>query len=496
MIPISLHHRFSRRLFSVAIAVILSGFLAFPIYQATQTGGVLFYINGIDESSYLSYPFSSYAISAFSGGRVSSFLVLALHQLGLSGGYCNVLFDTFSTITILLGLVRLLGLLGYDRDDARRGALLIFLLPLVFGSFNPVFYALSELSLSGLLSGWIVTPFNPELPFARSPEPQLSFLLIVIWLNIFVRTRLLIPAAFVLAPLLYSFVRVPFLFAVIASIPGLRVRLRHRLLCAWVLIGVIVTAFLWVSNSQHIEWLSVRSRLPIISVMGLCALVFYASLRNRAPAWLLAPLPILVASTWIGQNTQVISGVLAAPAHYEQYWSITVVGFLAAITIISFSQMKNLWIMLALSVFIAQSAQSFSLNLGVSRKLFHPKEALAAVKKAAESVAVDDLYLASFLDLAYPNQPATLFSFNRTYDTTSDASYHRYLCGRHHIEQNDPDRARSFAEVFNRLDYGYQVRGIDQMITAGRGQIKRRELSPPDCARDFTDSEPIVSPLN
>lgn len=495
--PLATSHDFSYYRFLACIFLILAGFLAFPLYQAIQTGGVVFYANGIDESSYLSYPYAQYVTKAFGSHRLSSVIVLWLHEHGISGGLCNVLFDVTTTIGIILGLYRLLLILDYGRSDARRGAILIFLLPLLFSPTNPVFDALRWAYLSDSLIQWVVGPFNLELPFARTPEPQLSWLLLIAWLNLFARTRFVPMALVAITPLLYSFIRLPVLFVGIATLASSRWRLPYRLLFAWILVGISMALFLnptalGSKGSSQVGWIFIRSWLPMISVMGITSLGIFAFIRHHAPASLTTILPVLVASTWIGPNIQVISGSFAAPVNYEQYWSNVIVAFLATVAILARSQRKNLWVATALCIFVIQSAQIFASNLRVFRHLEEPRVALATLRESAELVAVSDLHLAAYLDLAYPTQPATVFSFANTYDISSDYAYERYLCARRFIEASHPEIAPSFAALFAKLDYGYQVRGIDPLATAGRADIKKRDLTSSASGLVCTEPPPIV----
>ncbi len=468
--------RFSWGHFLASLSLILVGLLAFPIYQALKTGGVIFYANAIDESSYLSYPFASYVKQAFVMHRVSSYLVLWLHEHGMSGGYCNVLFDVLASVGIVLGLYRLLFISGYDRDRARCGAVLVFILPLLFGPLNPVFDLLRSLSLSDRYLEWVVSPVFPELPFARSPEPQLSFLVVVVWLNLFVRSRLLFPMSLVLVPVLYSFVRLPVLFICVALVGHKRWNLVLRLIIAWIAVGCAMGLFRFANPNPQTLWHSFNSRLPMVSVMGIVAVCLLIFLRGRVPTRLQPWIPVLVASTWVGPNVQVVSGAYAAPAHFEHFYSVAVVGFLAAILIIERSAQRRLWVEMALLIFVIQSVLSFRENLSIFVKLHQPRQSLAIVRESAERVGVSDLLLASYLDLAFPEQPATVFSFNKTHDIISDRSYIQYVCARRFIEKERPQDLSFFQDTFARLDYGYQVRGIDIINTAGRVGIRRKEL--------------------
>jgi hypothetical protein len=66
---------------------------------------------------------------------------------------------------------------------------------------------------------------------------------------------------------------------------------------------------------------------------GVASLALYLFIRGDLPEKLKKIVPILVVSTWVGPNIQVISGAFAAPVNYEQYWGVVVCAFLLALVI-------------------------------------------------------------------------------------------------------------------------------------------------------------------
>jgi hypothetical protein len=79
----------SELLWQLGLLLLLSLYLLDPLVQRIQVG-YFFYINGQDETSYLSYQFSQRAQGAH---RLASYLVTGLHELGLAGGTVNFLLD-------------------------------------------------------------------------------------------------------------------------------------------------------------------------------------------------------------------------------------------------------------------------------------------------------------------------------------------------------------------------------------------------------------------
>jgi hypothetical protein len=107
-------------------------------------------------------------------------------------------------------------------------------------------------------------------------------------------------------------------------------------------------------------------------------------------------------------------------------------------------------------------------------KISNLPRVLEVVKSAPRSVAASDVFIASYLDLAYPRQAATVFSFNNTY-AHGDENFKRYICAKRYIERNHTDLLPSYAFLFEMLDNGYRVKGIDRLVNAGRSAAPGNE---------------------
>jgi hypothetical protein len=461
--------RFSPRSFVGCIALLLLGFLAFPVYQAIQINGTIFYANGIDEAAHLSYPYSSYVQQVYGNLRLSSALVVFLHTLGFSGAYCNVIFDLFSVLVLTLGVYRLFRLLGFGTDDSRRGAILLFVTPLLFCPTNFLVEIVNQAHFAERYIQWTSVPFNTELPFARSPEPQMSWMMIVLWLNVCAGFRWPTATLVAIVPALYSFVRLPFLFVVLAAMKIPRVPLWARIVGAWIVLGGCMVAYLGLKQETRLESLFLHSRLPMLPFTGIASLLLWILLRGKHPASLSGVIPILVASTWVGPNIQIISGLFTAPVNYEQYWGVVISGLLLTLLILIRSARPNLWVGVALLVFAVQSMEVWKRNCETFATARQRPDILEIAQKAPERLAISDIHVTTYMDLAYPMQPHTLFSFSRIYHQDSGENYQRYLCGRRYIESNNPESIPAFSALFSRLDAGYASRGgLDRLVTAER----------------------------
>lgn len=202
----------SRPLFYLMIFALIAMTAALPVYQALQTGGYVFYMTAYDETTYLQYDFSK----AVQGpARPGQYLVTLGHELGLSGGWLNALFDAATLLAFpLLGRAILLRL-GLETRTAQMGALLLMVLPMLVGTPNPLIARLHDWHDR---AGWIYWLNMPEMfasALIRSPEPQFSLLLLAAGVWVAVRFRSYWPV-YLTIPFLYPFVALPAAFATLA----------------------------------------------------------------------------------------------------------------------------------------------------------------------------------------------------------------------------------------------------------------------------------------
>lgn len=163
------------------------------------------YYNGSDEQLYLTYQ-GGLALTDYRGRWLSSHLVLWAHEIGLSGAALNLMMD-ISVPLFMLAMVayalKRLGVLG----NVWIGAWFVVFGSSLFNQSNPL--------LQGLLPDfrydetfW-VSAFEGFAPYIRTPEPQLSLMLVLIAWIAFLRigwlVLLLLPV-----PFLYDNVLMPY----------------------------------------------------------------------------------------------------------------------------------------------------------------------------------------------------------------------------------------------------------------------------------------------
>jgi len=484
----------ARRYFSAAICVLLA-IGAFPLYQAVTTGGFVFYTNGVDESAYLSYPFSQTLLTWPGVLRHSARLVIFLHEAGLSAGWINFLLDILATILVLTLLPVALRHWPIGPGDRRRWALLIFLIPVLLTPFNPVIEGLEHLRRSTPLFQWTALPTFPDLLFLRTPEPQLSWILLMLLCAAYGRTRSLPLLLCACTPFMYSIIRPPLLFVSLVLLIPRAIPLSLRLIFSFVATGLLTKLFIESALHPAISRFAIMSYAPVVPFTGILSIAAYLALRPYVSASLRPLLLTLVSSTWVGPNLQVVSGYMTSPPKYEEYYGVIVVSLLLGLLILLRSKRPNVWVGALLITFLAWTVGNAKVNHQISSRLVYPRGSIELLHTDSDRAATSDLLLSSLLDMVHPRQPSTLFSYTRTYDVSSHDNFERYRCGKRLIKQLPAHVSSAFAQEFAQLDAGYIYRGVGETVTMRRVPLDRMGISLP--ARELLCSyaPPIIIPV-
>ncbi len=429
----------------------------------------------MDEASHLSFSYATYVLYNSGRMRYSSYLVTLFHNLGLGGGYINLILDITCSLLTLIFVQRTFLKCGYSKPQARSGALLFFLFPLLFTPFNPIVSHVASLHFDPYVMRWLSMPWNPEMPFIRTPEPQMSWLILSAVASVSAGTRALPWALLAVSPFIYPFVRLPLIFVALtllgnATNPNTR-GLALRLLGGLLAIGLIMIAFLNFGMDQSLSRFLIFSRLPLIPFSGVLALILYLIIQDYIPSSTRPLLIALVTSTWAVANVQMISGYLVTPVNFENYWGVAVLGFLATMGVLHRSDDHRGWVGLTMFLFLAFSAGTFAFNQSVFSRLDRPREILPLLAETSPHVACNDLYLTTYLDLVHPRQQPTAFSWTRTLDLSSDSNYETYLCDKDMITSEFPDSQARFGRIFETLDAGFRSRGGDMFMSLGRQDL-------------------------
>ncbi len=441
----------------------------YPIYQAISTGGYLFYRTASDEASYLQYDFSKATQSLT---RVSQFLVTALHEVGLSGGLINFVFDLVAFPVFLIAVRACFKCVGQSDRDASVSAVILALLPLILGGVNPLIH---RLFLWNLESGWIYWLSVPEsrfLPLARSPEPQFSLAILscVVWWSIRKKSFLYL---YLCLPFLYVFVAVPAVFVVMSL--HLRQRMsayrRSVVVAPLASIGVLGVA-LWIHFNSltplEAKQFFVQSRLPILSFTFLLAATFAAVGQRNCPPQFRYLMWILALAPLVSVNHQVFTGVVAVPTAYEQHSGVLCAS-LVVVFVARSIRMRRAILYSVVCVGICFSGVVFHRNLTCNAKLVLDDELLQELRVNADRVAINSIDLAQVANMVLPKQRPTLLAYARSFASLSnEQTVREYRCARQQL-LGDPETEPVFRDAFKTLDAAYRYQSADfKLIHIGR----------------------------
>lgn len=453
--------------------------LAYPLWQLA-TGAPVVYTNGFDEHSYLQYDFSREVQSATRPGQ---YLVTLGHELGLSGGRLNLLFDLGTLCAFWALVTACFRRLGWASWRAAAGALLLLGAPLLLGTLLPPGAALFEWNVRSGAIAWLNVPDLHGSALLRSPEPQASFVLLGLGIYAALRFRTIWPA-YVPLPLLYPFVAIPAAFVVLAC--HLHAR-SGRPLGALAAAAAAVLAAAWAYDrllvSDRLHSLMVPSAWPLVSLSALVALAIYALLRSGMPPALRFPALAIALSPLVASNQQLLTGYLAQPINFERYAGTFAVALVLAIALANRRRLLAVAALVALLLFARAGLLDFKLNHASLSRLPQSPALVEALRTDAAHTVVDDITLSDTLNLMHPKQPALALGYNRTFVALADRVLPDYLCVKQRILLDHPRHA-GLRWILGVMDHAFEYSGQDDPVTTSMRRqtfVKLREATNRPC---------------
>jgi hypothetical protein len=437
----------------------------FPLYQLFLTKGYLFYQNAFDEYSYLSYEAASFEMGFL---RLSRYLVKWLHELGFSAGYINFVFDLICPSVTGYFIYKIFIILGFDKNKSFLAAVLIMMTPVLFGGSNPAYSKIFYSTLSSGLVYWLVIPEAYYPPFYRTPEPQFSYLLMVLAIYLSIKRKTFIPL-YLAAPFLYGFLRVPFLF-IVFSCHLSEVNRKYnfvRVKYANWLIGFVSYAMVSVMVGLYYEFALKEimkadffptTRLPILSgTFGICLLIWKFLPRHNK--WENSGFyAFVVAAPLVAVNSQIISGFISQPINFEQSFGVVCISFLATILVLSFREQK--WVFSTLGIVgillsVVFSIQIFRVNSNPVLLEKPPQGLIKALREDSFSVVFENNTLGSTMSMILSQQSYTALAISQSYGFSASKYFDRYLCFKEKIKQN-PGKVEKYKSALMALDKAYK----------------------------------------
>lgn len=452
----------SRRmwLLSAGLALFLNN--AYPVYQLVTAHGHLFYRNAFDETTYLQYNQTQ------SAWRATQYLVTMAHRIGLSGGWINLVLDVLSFVAFIVTVKAILSRVGFEDQKARLCSFIVTLLPLLFLTSNSVIRHLWDWSFTKGLIRWIIVPAADFLPLVRSPEPQVSLVLICfsLFLSLKYKSFLL---AYVAMPFLYPFVSVPAAFTLLGfhirtRIPALRRCSAVPPLLSFVIISSGLGIYYRSLTTGSAKEFLMQTHAPLLSTLGLLSLLAYLGVHKKIEepgryfALLISLAPTAVA------NHQLLSGYIAEPIQFEEYFGVYCIPVILVLALKHEKLPARAAALLGALMLILSASNTFDSNNSVNRGLVLSDEMLSVLKRDSGHVAFSDAELASRAGMLFPRQPATLFAYAKTYASPRTLeNFAEYSCAKRALLRK-PETARAFRGIFDVLDAAYRYESRDFIL--------------------------------
>jgi hypothetical protein len=444
------------RAFWALLLLVVAAAVAYPCWQALHTGGWIFYQNGYDETTYLSYRFSLVAQALT---RPGSALVTLLHRLGVPGGWQNLLFDATAMTAFPLLVRAAWRRWTGDAPAANLAALVLACLPLAFLTIDPAVRWLFQANLDAWTLAWINVPELHTPPLVRTPEPQVSLVLLAaaVWAAVG-WARASWPVYGVL-PLLYPFVSIPAAFVVLALDLHRRFRAPAALAGAALVVAGACWGYFHFLVGPKMAPLLLDGHAPLLSFTGTLALAALAlGWRAIAPGHRFFALAVALAP-WVASNQQLLSGHLAQPDNFEQYFGCFAVALVVALA----ARGRWRWVPLAVGLlfYLRASQVVFATNAATNGHLALTPALLSALDADPGRVAINDVLLASLVGMLHARQAPTALAMEGSFYAMEAGGYAaRYRCAKARIRREQPQDP-GFLRALGLLDTAYTYSGQD-----------------------------------
>lgn len=484
--PASVLGRFSGHLpgsYQFALIISLVCLLGYPIRQFLRYG-FLFYTNGHDESSYLSFDF---AVNVRRLGRLSNYLITNLHRLGLNGSAINFMLDSIFLLLAAFLIPRILKFFFPHSKplDIFIATLTICIFPLLMTELNPFIYWCSlRINSTWPLSYYLVFGERNDPIYLRTPESQISIAAFLMLLSFLLPRKRYLLIIF-MTPFLYSFVGIVIaanmviwlltnLFRKFFSIP---------FFLSAILAGTSFMVFSGVTQSllfgkQNYQGFLLYNHEPLAGLsLLIMTLVYFIILLFHC---FIAPLQkksfefctVMVIASWAIYNTQLISGIIAEPQHFE-FESNLIIGLLLAITFLAIpaniQKITRKWIYIPfVSVLIYfmylynfhnQNNQENEYYMSKLTTLLKNKQFQSLLNTRPDLVAINDVELSTRISGLYLNKgPSLAFGRNHIF-LADDKRFHQFQSLRNQLKNLSNFNVQKKMEgAISNLEYGFKTR--------------------------------------
>lgn len=345
----------------------------FPLWYSFIKSEIFIYVNAWDEETYLTYQGALGAITS-PGYQISSIITLIFQELNISGAVQNLIFDTFVIIFIIFFIYKSLIIYITSKIDRLSFSFLIIFSSVLFNYANPLIKYMFEREINIFMIG-----YEGYLSVLRTPEPQLSYLFIALFIYLFFKTKKIL---FLFIPLLltYFYVSIVYFYCLILYffISKLKLNMTTILLgnifsYIVISIGLIIMDVFFLQKSEIINFsayvISNQIVFPVIFFVNILYsfiiyLIYYNTREdNQKILFLMSLISLLI--IFFVSNFQLLTGYMLSYKNYFDYGLSIIIGIATAIFFKSLSNIigRVVYIFpLICILFLSLHSNSFDFN--------------------------------------------------------------------------------------------------------------------------------------
>jgi len=321
-----------------------------PLLYAYFSSDFLIYVNAWDEETYLTYQGAIGTLQT-PGYFLSAYITLFFQKIGIAGSVENVIFDLF----LIPFMIFLLYTIFVNYTDKRFYAFLFAVIVL----FSSVLFSYANPLLSSLYPirdlRFFMFGHENYASILRTPNPQISYFLVIVTLYIFQKTKKKI-LLFLPLPFIYFYVAIPYFYflliylftsffkkkitiknIVISSLTAYSIISLGLILMDKVLLvnsEIVTNSFVYLKTHQFFFPLNALVTLLFLLVQYF----FYRQQKNEYLLTLIYLQVYMFISFLFMGNFQLISGYLLSYKNYYDYSFSIIIGLSISLFIYSLTQ--------------------------------------------------------------------------------------------------------------------------------------------------------------
>ena len=320
----------------------------FPLWYSFIKSEIFIYVNAWDEETYLTYQGALGAITS-PGYHISSIITLIFQELNISGSIQNLISDTIISILTLYFVYKIFVLYKFTRIDSLALSSLILFSSILFNHANPIVQSIFLREINTFMVG-----YEGYLSILRTPEPQLSYFLLSVFLFLFFKTKkkifLIIPLfiTYFYVAIVYFYCLILYFFISKLKFNILTIVLGNIFSYIIISIGLIIMDVFFLQKSEIINFsayvISNQIVFPIIFFVNILYsfiiyLIYYNTREdNQKILFLMSLISLLI--IFFVSNFQLLTGYMLSYKNYFDYGLSIIIGIS---TMIFFLSLYNLF---------------------------------------------------------------------------------------------------------------------------------------------------------